>query len=175
METTPPFLYHVTGVENFTSINQNGLKAGSDGHIYFFDSLQLTIPHLGISVLVSDIICLKQVFLKEYYLLTVATVGISSKIKSDNVMELTAGLQCRVKQKTISSTYIVSYERREVDVDATNRFLEYQSLLTSFSLFHPDSIREAMESGVLRQNAEVYIKAFQDAGKSTWIDLDMLG
>ena len=72
--------WHVTAVENYTSILRSGLRLNGEGKIYLFTDKRL-----------AGKIAVDQLFLKDYALFQICSLD-ESRLSADNVGELTACL-----------------------------------------------------------------------------------
>lgn len=86
--------YHISKIENKESILSNGLKSNS-GYIFLLDSEE-QIPNVAMF----------QIGQYEFSVFSVDSDGITARIMCDNVAEIGAGSQYRIKQKTIEPKYV---------------------------------------------------------------------
>lgn len=101
--------YHITknDLATIQSILKNGLRCNSEGEIFVFENKRIVLN--GITNTVADIIAQNQVFLNEYVMFEIDKKGIISKIKNDNVGEISSGQQWYFKQPFINKKYIQIY------------------------------------------------------------------
>jgi hypothetical protein len=89
--------YHVTkGLENFMSIKETGLKAGEDNYIYLLTSKEVA----------AYVAKFQLGYTENYCVLEIDPYGINRNIEDDNVGELTAPYQKRIRQNIIMPEYI---------------------------------------------------------------------
>lgn len=108
-------LYHITTADKVRSILTDGLVANGggdtnsglseDGYIYLFENKSYVHPFFG-TVAVADAIATNQLFITDYVMLEIDTDGINGELEHDNVCELSAFAQWKVKQDRIDSRYI---------------------------------------------------------------------
>jgi hypothetical protein len=127
--------YHVAPVDAAESIEKNGLKPGHDGHIYVVDELTITHQQLCIDVYITDIVAQRQLGRPEYLLIEIDGAGITSKVKDDNVAEVTAGNQKRIKQSVIKPQYL-TLKHRVTASDAVNHFM-VTAMIMQINGIHP--------------------------------------
>ena len=110
-------LYHVTTFDRAKSILSDGLIANygesinsglsEDGYIYLFENVSYKHPISGEFVYVADDIAMNQLFINgEYVMLEIDTDGINGELEHDDVGELAAFAQWKVKQDKIDKQYI---------------------------------------------------------------------
>ncbi len=89
-------LFHITTFENFPEILENGLRASADGYIYLLTSKKI-----------ATYIAKNQLgYTDNFALLEINSEGIVKKLEADNVGEITASQQRRIKQDLIKSEFI---------------------------------------------------------------------
>lgn len=124
-------LYHMSSTNNQDDILINGITCGEDDYIYLINTLHIPFPLFNFIGYVPDIVVLNQISLLEYDLYEIDPKGIEQKLLPDNVMESTASIQKRAKQKKISKEFIKHIERRKVDVKSV---LIYNDIALYFSM-----------------------------------------
>lgn len=112
-------LYHITTPDNLVSIMENGLVANGngevnsglseDGYIYLFENKSYRHPITGQVISVADDIALNELFITDYVMLEIDVEGIKGEIEHDNVAELSAFAQWKVKQDKIGKEHIDIY------------------------------------------------------------------
>lgn len=108
-------LYHITPIENMSSIQEEGIRAGEDGYIYF-----ITEKHIA------GLVAKNQIFLEDSFsLFEINPEYLSNKLEADNVGEITAKWQCRVKQAAINKDGIRFDDNYFINHDEINKI--YQS------------------------------------------------
>ncbi len=91
------YYYHIArDFDSWLKIGREGLKASTDGYIYL-----LTTKDVALYVAVNQL-CI----LDDYGLVKIDPKGITGVVEDDNVAEITACYQKRVKQALIESKYI---------------------------------------------------------------------
>jgi hypothetical protein len=143
-------LYHITPPDALDSIIKDGLRAGEDGYIYFFTDLDLYIKPLDIKGYLPDIIAIRQVLLEEYVLLEIDTAGLTRKLVDDNVPEMTATQQKRVKQKVIAPEYILSTKQRKVDFEQYSLFYNAMFLCMINGITNQTIINKTTRKAILK-------------------------
>ena len=107
-------LYHITTEENARKILKEGLIAnnGSNselsekGYIYLFENKSYRHPITQEVIAVADDIAKNQLFLDEYIMLEIDERGIDVEVEKDDVGELAAFAEWKVKQPIIDKKYI---------------------------------------------------------------------
>ena len=89
-------LFHITTFENCLEILKNGLRASADGYIYL-----LTAKASAAYIAKNQLGCTDN-----FGLLKINSEGIVKKLEADNVGEITASQQRRIKQDLIKSDFI---------------------------------------------------------------------
>lgn len=92
--------YHIAGIENKQSIMENGLIAGEDGYIYLLHGEKAMIDEM-----ISKYVALFQLGMENFSLFKVSEKGFNTSVEIDNVGELFARHQFRIKQN-IEKKYI---------------------------------------------------------------------
>jgi len=98
------FYYHITKPENLESILETGLKANSEGQIFLFDNVSISLN--GTTNSVADCIAKNQIFLDEYAMLEISSEGILTELLPDNVGELSEKFQYIAMQNFIDERFI---------------------------------------------------------------------
>ena len=92
-------LYHITNFGNHIAILRNGLRASADGYIYLLTSKEyagyIAKNQLG--------------YTSAYGLLQINSKGVVKELEADNVGEIKASQQKRIKQDLIEARF-VSFE-----------------------------------------------------------------
>lgn len=107
--------YHVTHINNFTNILDEGLKLNEDGQLFLFDYKTIA-PEIAVN----------QCFLISYVLFMIQRID-ESRLKPDNVGELTARCQWIYDQHIPSECikmvgiYDIDLKAPKVSVDLKNR------------------------------------------------------
>ncbi|MDP3697451.1 MAG: hypothetical protein Q8R55_05535 [Candidatus Taylorbacteria bacterium] len=91
------YFYHITeGLDSWSKIAKEGLKASPDGYIYLVTRKNI-----------ANYVVKNQLLLNNSYgLIRVNSKGITGCIENDNVGEITAKYQRRVKQAIIAPEYL---------------------------------------------------------------------
>ena len=93
--------YHVTrSFEETISIHNEGLKASHDGYIYLLTRKDIAAYVAAYQLFVT----------KDYGVMHIDPKGITGSIEPDNVGELTAIYQKRVKQELIKPEFITTWK-----------------------------------------------------------------
>ena len=104
MKTKRKKYYHLTDVANASKILTEGIKANNEGLIFMFENL--VICYNGIINTVADCIAYNQLYLEEYAVFEIASLGIYGEIMPDNVGEVSAKFQHILKQELIEKQFI---------------------------------------------------------------------
>jgi hypothetical protein len=100
-------LYHITHIDNFTSIINEGLKANNKGEIFIFDNIDCA-SHIAIN----------QIFLFDNYaLFEINPKGIDVELINDNVTEYTSKHQFIIYQNIILPKYLKFKNFHFVDIE----------------------------------------------------------
>ena len=81
-------LFHITTFENYLEIQKNGLRASADGYIYLLTSKE-NVGYVAMNQLG---------YTDNFGLLKINREGIIKELEPDNVGEITASQQRRIKQ-----------------------------------------------------------------------------
>jgi RNA:NAD 2'-phosphotransferase (TPT1/KptA family) len=89
-------LYHITTFENYLEILKHGLRASTDGYIYLLTS------KANAAYVAKNQLC----YSDNFGLLKINSEGIAKELEADNVGEITASQQRRIKQDLIKADFI---------------------------------------------------------------------
>lgn len=87
--------YHLTSFKSFLVIKEEGIKADNEGYIYLLDTQDY-----------NNYVASNQLGLPDYAVFEVNSDGITSILEPDNIGELTAKHQFRIKQPLIDKKYL---------------------------------------------------------------------
>jgi hypothetical protein len=99
--------YHITHKENSKKIISEGLKANEDGQIFLFENKSIQLNN--VINCIADCIARNQLFLNEYIMFEVDSLGFETELIRDNVAEITAQKQWILYQSFVSPDFVCFY------------------------------------------------------------------
>ena len=133
--------YHITSIDNVSSILENGLLANANGEIFLFENVSIVTYGVAnnskgkrvfgkIKRYVADSIAINQVFLEDYAMFEIDEKGINEALINDNVADCTSKFQWIAKQSVIKPQYIDFWGIFSVGDEPTELIEEIQEVET---------------------------------------------
>jgi hypothetical protein len=114
--------WHITGPDSAERIMKEGINADEEGYIYLLTELEIPEDVYGKKFSIPDIVVTSQIGYMNYIIIEIDPKGITARLQKDNVAEITAYAQRRVKQKKIEPKFLKIGKIQQVDVKQVRLF-----------------------------------------------------